>query len=709
VARRPKTGNRSSAPADVAAPSHPAPAVPLWRRHAIPVLALWFLALAAYANSFRSGLVFDNFYAIAQDARVHQATAENVRLILTKDYWYTTTSSSLYRPLTTFSYLFNYAILGSGAAPAGYHAINLALHAANIALVYLLGLWLLADLRPAFAMAAIWAVHPVLTESVTNVVGRADLLAALGVLAGLLCYARGVAAGGRRGIRWQLALLAASAVAVFSKESGVTVVAAVFLYDITWCRNAPWRARTPGYLASALPVAVFLLVRSQVLARLPLALVAFTDNPLVGADFWTARLTAVRVLGKYLGLLFWPARLSCDYSYNQIPLFSWSLGWQDCQAILALAVYGAAAALAAVCYRRAKPVFFLLAFFFAAMAPTANLLMPIGTIMAERLLYLPSMAFAGCLAWAGWWAYVRLAPRWPAARLAAPVALAAISLTFCGLTYARNSDWLDERSLWTSAVRACPASYRTHQHAASALASTDLDGAVGEATRSLAILEPLADGQKAAAAYATAGSCYRAKGDSLGPEAGAAWYRKARDVLLAGRKVDEACDRELVRRNGLAGKTVAPALLTPLYLELGRTYRRLGQFPEALEALAVLRLVDPRAEVFEELSQTYRAMGDDPQAAISLLEGITMGAGDQARLAAEVLDLYRQTAPESCALAGRGSSAAIDFNCPLVHDQLCLAGRNVAAWYRQMHRESDSLATAAGAVRSLGCPAEMFR
>jgi hypothetical protein len=102
-------------------------------------------------------------------------------------------------------------------------------------------------------------------------------------------------------------------------------------------------------------------------------------------------------------------------------------------------------------------------------------------------------------------------------------------------------------------------------------------------------------------------------------------------------------------------------------------------------------------------------MGDAPQAAISLLEGITMGSSDQVRLAAEVVDLYKRTAPESCALAGGGDSAAIDFNCPLVRNQLCFAGRNVALLYRQMHRESDAVATVTSAVGSLGCPAEMFQ
>ena len=152
----------------------------------------------AYCNSFQAGLVFDSQRLILADSRIQANTPENVHLIRTGDYYNGTGSSALYRPLTTLTYLWNYAILGDGPNAAGYHAVNFALHALNIALVYLLGLAVLAETWPAFAMAALWALHPILTESVTNVAGRADLLAAFGVLAGLLCYIRGAAAGGSR-------------------------------------------------------------------------------------------------------------------------------------------------------------------------------------------------------------------------------------------------------------------------------------------------------------------------------------------------------------------------------------------------------------------------------------------------------------------------------------------------------------------------------
>src|SRR5258705_3238112 len=158
------------------------------RRHALSVLALCALVLLAYSNSFRSGFVFDNAWAILEDSRVHAATAGNVELILTRSYAF---QNSIFRPLTTISFLANYAVLGNGTQPAGYHWTNLAIHAANAALAYWLGLLMFQAVGAnrqiaAFALAAVWAVHPILTESVTNIVCRADLLAEFGVSSGTL-------------------------------------------------------------------------------------------------------------------------------------------------------------------------------------------------------------------------------------------------------------------------------------------------------------------------------------------------------------------------------------------------------------------------------------------------------------------------------------------------------------------------------------------
>ena len=450
----------------------PAAKQALWRHHAWRLAAVWGLLLIAYSNSFQSGLVFDNSSILGQDPRIRQVTPRNVGAILKGGYRYTHPNAGLYRPLTTLSYLLNYAVLGNGSRPAGYHWINLVVHALNLALVYALGIAIFGEIAPAWLLAAVWGLHPVLTESVTNIIGRADLLAAFGVLAGLFCHVRATSAASRRRLAWLAGIAAAQAVGLFSKESAVVLPGLMLLYDFTQ-RHEPkgaagtgqfegpvWRSRTPTYAALLLPFAAFFYLRSQAHLRM---LIPFADNPLVTAGFWTARLTALQVIGNLLWLFLWPARLSADYSYNSVPLFD----WRDAQAFLALvACLGAVLLLCIVAVRwrvARNGVFFFLAFFFVAASPTSNLIVLIGSIMAERFLYLPSVGLAGCIVAV---AYVLA---WRKPRLAC-AAIGLICLALTARTYARNFDWKDELSLWTSAVNVCPGSAKAHYNLGKVLA-----------------------------------------------------------------------------------------------------------------------------------------------------------------------------------------------------------------------------------------------
>jgi protein O-mannosyl-transferase len=664
-----------------------------WRPHAWRILAVWALALVCYSNSFHTAMVGDDVPVIEGDARVHAATAENFRLAFTAEYWYASKTTGLYRPLTTLSYLFNYAVLGNGGNPAGYHILNFAIHLANIALVYLLGLVLFTDPLPAIALAALWGVHPVLTESVTNLVGRADLLAAFGVLAGLLCHIQAAAGSGRRKVAWLAALSAAAAIGIFSKESGAVLPAAMLLYDFAFGLRTEWHARWAGYAAVAVPFAVFFGLRGEMLANHPVGVVPFVDNPLVGVDFWTARLTALKLIATDFRLLFWPAKLSADYSFHQIPFATWGDWKMLGSAVLCLL----AAAIAIAGYRRRKPVyFFLVAFFFAALAPVSNLVIVIGATMAERFLYLPAIGIVGCVVAA----LCELRRRQALLGIAAILCLAAGARTFT-----RNFDWTDERSLWTSAVAATPRSFRSHYSLASALASTgQLDGAVRESDEMLRILSPLPDEQNSTRAYELAGECFRRKGDAAGAES-AAWYRKALATLLHAEKIG-AIEREQIRLVNLAqGKRARVAASPALYLEIGRAYNRLHQPEQAIAALLAGRGARQDPAFAEELSNAYREMGDTGQAAVALIEGLVIDPASTG-LAASLEKLYRETAPQSCALKSAAGGASIDLGCPMVHDQVCAASWNVVEWYGRIGQAERAKATAASAVNQLQCSAK---
>ncbi len=687
-----------------------------WQPHWWRVAAIWLVALAAYSSSFRAGLVIDNAVMIGQDTRIRAFTSENLHLILSEELWYNNSSTNLYRPLTTFSYLINYAIFGNGTHPAGYHWVNFGIHALNILLVYLLGLLVFEEALLAWALAAIWGLHPLLIESVTNIVGRADLLAAFGVLGGLLCHVQAGRGNSRRRAAWLAGLGLAAAIGIFSKESAAVLPAILLLYDLTWKTSSEWRTRWQSYAAVALPFAVFFKLRADLLARHFVNVVPFLDNPLIDADFWTARLTAFKVIGRYFWLFLWPSRLSSDYSYNAVPLFGWHLNrWEDLAAIVSLLGCLAAALLALRAYRRWKTGFFLILFFFITIAPVANIFLLIGTIMAERFVYLPAVGLAGYLLAAGALVVRRIENRWAGARRIACGAVIAVCAVLAMRTFARNLDWYDERTLGASEVAAAPQSFKAHMLLASARLDgnpPELDGAITELDRMLGILDGLPAERLVARPFELAGQAFRRKGDSLaqpgklsGPDSASAfWYRKALAALLRGKEADHA-DIEKVRKVNLeSGKVASSAGWVPLYLELGRVYRRLNDPQPALEALAYGRLQRPGDEFSEEMSQTRLKMGDANQAAVALMEGLILNP-NSTRLPADLVALYRQTAPDSCAVRASG----INLECPLVHGQLCSASKNVAAAYGQAGQRSRAAATAHSAVHELGCPAQLFQ
>ena len=138
-------------------------------------IGLGVLILIVYANSFSAGMVFDSAPIIQDDPRLRQLTFNNLEQIFTLNYWWPSQDTPLYRPLTTLSYLFNYTVLGNGENVAGYHAVNFLLHWTNAWLVLLIVRRLAGRAEIALLTACLFAVHPVNTEAVTNIVGRADL------------------------------------------------------------------------------------------------------------------------------------------------------------------------------------------------------------------------------------------------------------------------------------------------------------------------------------------------------------------------------------------------------------------------------------------------------------------------------------------------------------------------------------------------------
>jgi hypothetical protein len=171
----------------------------------------------------------------------------------------------------------------------------------------------------------------------------------------------------------------------------VVLPGVIMLYELSfWQPGRSLRALALGLCAILPALQVLLFLRSAALAELSVTVFPVWDNPLAGAGFWTAKLTALGLVGRYIALLLWPVGLSCDYSFAQIPGQLAAISWLN-WALLACGV-----GVAILAFRAHRAVFFIMGMSFLTLFPASNLLFPIGTILAERLLYLPSLAFAAC-------------------------------------------------------------------------------------------------------------------------------------------------------------------------------------------------------------------------------------------------------------------------------------------------------------------------
>ncbi len=690
------------------------------RKHALLLAAAIGATFCAYSNSLQAPFLLDNDPVILNDPRIRTVTSSHIQRILTEQY--PLGLSGLYRPFTTLSYLFNYAVLGNGTNPAGYHWFNLILHAVNMALVYALGLAIFEQIPVALLLTAIWGLHPALTEAVTNIVGRADMLAAFGVLAALLCHRHALRTSGRTKAAWLAAMTLAVAAGMFSKEGAIVVAAVIPLYDFTFGRAASWRSRIPSYAAVAAPCLVFLYVRAQVLANAAAAPFPFCDNPLMGAGFWTARLTAVKIIGKYFLLLVWPARLSYDYSYNEIPLFGWGWSkWEDWKTVIAMVACVAAAVMAMRSYRRLKPVFFFIVFFFVALAPVSNLFIIIGSIMGERFLYLPSVGFAACAAAAIYAVWQRARAWQPSYRYAGVAALTVFPIMLAGRTYDRNADWLDPGRFWRSGLEAAPGSYRTNIVAATKAFLSPLNDwsqTIAEVDRALAILDGLPDLENTGFAYRDAALVYRTLGDKLaaGNSAGNAfartgagyWYGKSLTALLRSERIELAQDernRLLNAKRGMPGLTFLPSAL---YLQMGMTYSRLADPQHALAAFERGRVLDANPDLLEQLAEAYRAAGDRRKAAAALVEAVAEDPGRYA-LTSKLLELYTEIDPAGCAVSHEGGGSSLNVNCQMDHGDICAASRNMIAGLARGWRNFEAASIRRTAVEDFGCAPELLQ
>ena len=419
----------------------------------LQIALLTIASFAVYALSLTLGFAYDDVVIVKGDPRVTQFQLVN---IFTKPYW-TTPGFALYRPLVTFSFAVDWAV--SRGNTVWFHAVNALWHAlATGALFAFLRAWFRPG--PALLGSLLFAVHPVHVEAVANIVGRAELMAGALFLAACALWAH------RRPVnRWQRMALVCLlfAMAILCKEIAVTLPAALVLIDAARDR---WSAsRLPHYIrdrfidyaALAITLAAVLLLRWLYAGggtpdQLdPIMEVTRSTNDRV--------LTALQVWPHILRLMLFPNELLADYGPRILmPVDSWTPSVILGAVILLSLVAGGLLAWD----RRNGLAALTLLWLPLLMLPVANLFFPIGVMLAERTLYLPSVAVSFALAM-----LATTAVEWtPATRRALGLAFAVVLLLMSARVQTRTLDWDSTDSILMAQMRDRPESFRAVWHKA---------------------------------------------------------------------------------------------------------------------------------------------------------------------------------------------------------------------------------------------------
>jgi hypothetical protein len=426
-----------------------------WRAHLPALLTLPLLACGLYLPSLNGPFVFDDPNAVAQSKLIHS-------LVPTL---YLTLST---RPVTDYTLGIDYAI--AGLDPWPYHLTNMLLHAANVLLLYAIA-WRTLTLPRlaaryggaarliAWAAAALFAAHPLASETVAYVSSRSEVLAACFYLLSVLTFIiAATTAEPRLRRRCAGALFAWGMAGLASKETALTIAPALFLYDRLFLTGGGWRRPRWRLLGVALLPAV--LGGTALLLR-----AIFSPSPMgqygatAGVNFdrftpWQYLITEFGVITYYLRLLVLPVGQTFDYD--------WPLA-RSPFAVGVLVPFALLVVLVVLAVRAAtrQPLFtFAVLWTLLILAPTSSVL-PIADLVVERRMYLPlaglTLLAAAWLWDLGQWlpAAWRTRPAWTyGAIVAAPLAVLGV------LTVNRAMLWGDPIALHEDGVAKAPGNPR---------------------------------------------------------------------------------------------------------------------------------------------------------------------------------------------------------------------------------------------------------
>ncbi|XP_076023604.1 protein O-mannosyl-transferase TMTC1 isoform X2 [Genypterus blacodes] len=448
------------------------------------------LCVLCYGNSLHGELVHDDVWAIINNPDVRPGSS--LWNVFTNDFWgkrmADNTSHKSYRPLCILTFKLN--ILLGGMTPLYFHLINVCLHCAVTCLLMHTGEHcVFRDARLAFITALLFSVHPIHTEAVSGIVGRADVLACLLFLLTFHSYIRSVAVCGSVDSLPSTVSLSSLVVslmlgtcAMLVKETGVTVFGVCVLYDILVLCHKPLSHLSGSRLRDLLRSCSPFIKRAFLISAYVVIIMSFRlwlmggsmplfseqDNPASSSPHLLTRcLTYCYLLSFNAWLLLAPVMLCYDWQVGSIPLVE-SLGDIRNLATVLLAVVMVSLCVHCVSslQEESREVVVGVLFLVFPFIPASNLFFRVGFVVAERVLYMPSM---GCciLVVHGLSRLCSMLGRWGTTVLS--ISMLLLLLLFSWRTVQQNHVWLSREALFRSGIQILPQNAKVHYNYANFL------------------------------------------------------------------------------------------------------------------------------------------------------------------------------------------------------------------------------------------------
>jgi tetratricopeptide (TPR) repeat protein len=403
------------------------------KRQALSIALIVVLGFAVYANSLKGAFVWDD-EALIED-NLYIKDFKYLPDIFTQDLAKASgKQSGFYRPLQGFSYMLDHRFWGFDVR--GYHLTNIFLHILVTLSIFFLVFTLFKDNLLALLAAVLFVVHPVHSEVVAYISGRADSLAALFMLLAFIFYLKNIDVNR---ISLYLLMVVSYILALLSRENSLILPLAVLFYHYAF------RKKVYGQGVISLTVLAFIYI------ALRLTLLKFMTPQAQATTALLQRLPGFFfALSSYPGLLIFPFGLHMEYTNK---LFAWA---EPC---VLLGLLMAVTSLYVIGKKRENTLLvFSLGWSFIFLVPHSNIY-SLTTYMAEHWIYLSSIGFFLVIARA-FSRYLRN----KRSRLIALSALVALVSCLSILTLRQNTCWQDPLRFYRRTLRYAPESWRVHNN-----------------------------------------------------------------------------------------------------------------------------------------------------------------------------------------------------------------------------------------------------